>query len=154
MLTREHFPPDMPKEDVDRLLEIQSKGRWQFALPVYLAYGAAAFVLFGGAQRFFGFPAFTWALFIPAVFGIGLVERFFTARRIQKLLVGFGRTCPKCHEPLHTDTWSMAKGEAERDALIQGYCPRCFEHIAPNVLQQVDAGVAHSEARRDVTPKG
>ena len=149
MLKREDFPAGMPKEHVDRLLAIQAQGRWPFTFPVLVMYAAFAAILFGAAQRYFDIAPWAWALLIPAMYGMAKVANFFKARDIQKLMVEFGQTCPKCHKPLHSDTWSMAKGRAEKDAIMQGYCPRCFEHVFPNVGQLVELGVAKSEARAE-----
>ena len=129
LLTREDFPQSMPKEHVDRVLAIQAQGRWPSTIPVFLMYGAFTLILFGAAARFFDLHPVGWALMFPAMYGMARVANFFKARDIQSLLVEFGHTCPSCYEPYFSDTWSMAKGQAEREALIQGYCPRCFEPI-------------------------
>ncbi|MGH7677029.1 MAG: hypothetical protein ACRENU_01105 [Gemmatimonadaceae bacterium] len=146
MMKREDFPPGMPKETVDRLLAMSASTKPSAASVALLFAGTAGVVVvLVTLTRSMGWPSWIYGLTVPVTAGLGTIWQIFNARRVQKLVVEMGHTCPKCHKPLHSDTWSMAKAKAEREAMLQGYCPRCFDHVFPNLQMGIDEALRRAK---------
>ena len=129
-LERDDFPPNIPADAVDRIVAADAQRyHWKpWEVLAFVAVCASAIGLFV-ATKVFG-----WAYWVPPVVTGTLLAsvpllRFLDGRRINKVIVAQGLKCPKCQQPMFTDTWSRTSQEEQRHAMLQGRCPRCFEHL-------------------------
>jgi hypothetical protein len=132
--SREDFPPSVPAETVDRILAVQeARDRLSVWHGAGMVMSTIVFCLLIISPELFAWPQWTRGLAGVLTGVMMLVSNLVSGRSLHRVVVEQGFRCPKCHEALFTDTWSMKKQQAQRDALIQGRCPRCFEHAGPVV---------------------
>ena len=138
-LGRDDFPPSVPVETVDRILAIQEtrdRVSWWLILSLVAGLIGAIGLMMAAAMKVVP----PWATGVGTTFfGVVSAVTFVLERlKTHRLMVEQGFTCPKCGGALFTNTWSGRKQQAERDALLQERCLRCFEHIEPRIMATVD----------------
>jgi hypothetical protein len=142
-LRRRDFPPNVPADTIDRVLAVQENMKRNSRI----ATGAIVIIGVGGSALMIGAAVMGLSsIWLPGIVllvsgAMPSVARWFAGHHAQNAIVEMGRACPKCHKPMFTDTWSMAEQKAQREAVMQGYCPRCFEHVGPNVMPYVEEAI-------------
>jgi len=135
-IDRDDLPPSVPAEIADRIVvaqEARDHANWWMTTGIVAIAIAAVFLVV--AKDLLGWPSWVSGLAIPLAFSMLAATRIIDGRRFHRVLVEQGLTCPKCHGAMFTDTWSMKKQEAERNALFAERCPRCFEPVGQIVLR-------------------
>ena len=131
MLQRKDFPPEVPADLVDRILENQKRRNrmpwWSWVFIVGFGIAAIATIVVAAVRK--------WPYWAPGVamafMGVmSAITAVLDRRNMHRALVDQGLMCPKCGGELFTDTLSRKRQDVERSALMGGRCPLCFESIA------------------------
>lgn len=133
-LDRKDFPDSMPAETVDRILadqEKRDKMSWISITGMILVTGGV--IALTVARAVLDWPLWVMGLTMAGFAAWGFLVKLSAARDIHLALVDQGFTCPRCQAAVATDTWSVKKQQIERDSLLRGQCPRCFEHVTPQI---------------------
>jgi hypothetical protein len=128
------LPPSVPPDVVKRIVALQNERdalRWWTVVGMVLFVVASIFVVVASAVK--KFPP--WAPLLPTtLIGVmGAIGNLTSSRKLHRVLVELGFTCPKCQAAMFRDTWSTKQQEAERESLYAGRCPRCFETVDWNL---------------------
>ena len=139
-LERKDIPPTVPAETVDRIMAVQEnmKRNTRLATGAIVIIGVGACALMIGAALMGKASVWLPGVVLMVSGAMPYLARWIAGHHAQKAIVEMGRTCPQCYKPLFSDTWSVAEQKSQRETVMQGYCPRCFEHIGPNIKPYVD----------------